>query len=318
MQMASVQRSFAFLFPGQGSQSVGMGFELAKKYPIAQQIFDQADEILGIDLSEIAWNGPENDLNDTINTQPALLVHSIACLRVLEEFNPHIKPKFVAGHSMGELSALVAAEALNFQDALRLVRSRGSLMKSAGEAFPGGMAAILGLNLIDVEELCSQASNQSEKVQIANDNCPGQVVISGSSVALERALTLARNAGARKAVRLAVSIPAHSDLMSSAQVGFNMAVASSPIDSPRVPIISNVNAMPMTSVEAIKADLRAQLNSRVRWTESVRYMIENGINTFIEIGNDSVLTGLLKRIDRTVIGLALGRPNDFAKLEFKT
>jgi [acyl-carrier-protein] S-malonyltransferase len=318
MQMDSVQRSIAFLFPGQGSQAVGMGFELARKYPIAQQIFDQANEILGIDLSGIAWKGPESTLNDTINTQPALLVHSVASLKVLEEFFPHIKPNFVAGHSMGELSALVAAGALNFPDALRLVRSRGSLMKAAGDTSPGGMAAILGLDLTDVEELCSQASNQNEKVQIANDNCPGQVVISGSSDALERALILARNAGARRAVRLAVSIPAHSDLMNSAQDGFNMAVASSPIVSPRIPFIGNVNAQPMTSVEAIKTDLRAQLNSRVRWTESVRYMIENGINTFIEIGNDSVLTGLLKRIDRNVIGLPLGHPNDFAKLEFKT
>jgi len=291
-----------------------MGQELASVYPIARQTFLEADEILGFPLSRLAWEGPESELNDTVNTQPALLVHSVAVLRVLEETNPGLQPTFAAGHSMGELSALVAVRALDFPEALKLVRTRGVLMKQAGEISPGGMAAILGLDIPTVESICADASREGEIVQVANDNCPGQVVISGSSPAMERALQLAREAGARKAVPLAVSIAAHSPLMAHAQEGFNQAVASSQLTDPAIPLVGNVTASPLTTADMLRADLQAQLNSRVRWTESIRYMIDQGVTAFLELGSDSVLTGLLKRIDRQARGIALGAPADFEKV----
>jgi [acyl-carrier-protein] S-malonyltransferase len=291
-----------------------MGQALADSFPVARQTFLDADEILGIPLSRLAWEGPESELNDTVNTQPALLVHSIAVLRVLQEAEPSIRPVFTAGHSMGELSALVASQALPYPDALRLVRARGELMKQAGEVSPGGMAAILGLDIPTVETLCATATQDGEIVQVANDNCPGQVVISGSRPALERALQLAREAGARKAVPLAVSIAAHSPLMAHAQEGFNQAVESAPLTDPQIPLVGNVNASPLTSVDMLRADLQAQLNSRVRWTESIQFMIRQGVRNFLELGSESVLTGLLKRIDREARGIALGNPADFEKI----
>jgi [acyl-carrier-protein] S-malonyltransferase len=304
----------AFVFPGQGSQSVGMGYELAQIYPSAKQIFEQADEHLGFHLSQICWEGPEEQLNDTINTQPALLTHSVAVLRVIQDGFPELTPSFVAGHSMGELSALVAAGALPFIEALRLVRRRGELMKRAGEINPGGMAAVLGLDIPALERLCAQASRQDEIVQVANDNCPGQVVISGARPALERAIDLARQAGARHAKPLAVSIAAHSPLMVHAQADFNQAVNAASIQDPRHPIVGNVTAVPLTLASEIRADLQAQLTSRVRWTESIQRMVQDGVKTFYELGSGNVLTGLLKRIDREVTGIAIGAPADFEKI----
>jgi len=306
--------SIAYLFPGQGSQAVGMGLELSQTYPVANQVFNEADDLLGFPLSKLAWEGPDALLNDTVNTQPAILVDSIAILRVLEEQYPHVMPSYIAGHSMGELSTLVASSASPFSDALYLARRRGELMKLAGEQSPGKMAAILGLEIPTVETICEEASSDEEIVQVANDNCPGQVVISGKSSAIERASELAKSAGARRVRQLMVSIAAHSPLMASAQKDFNKEVNASPIQRPRTPIIGNVSATPLTVADHIRIDLQAQLTSRVRWTESIQYMINQGITTFIEIGSKSVLIGLLKRIDNTVKGVSISKPNDLKKL----
>ncbi len=306
--------TIAFLFPGQGSQYVGMGRALAESYAEARQVFQQADDLLGIPLSRIAWEGPESALNDTVNTQPALLTHSIAAWRVLRSLRPEMRPAAVAGHSLGELSALVAAEALPFEAALRLVRRRGELMKEAGERAPGGMAAILGLDVAALEGICAQASAPEGRVQIANDNCPGQVVISGQTQALERALEAARQAGARRVVRLAVSIAAHSALMQPAQQAFNQAVEAAPLQMPRLPVVGNVSARPLRTPAEIRADLQAQLTSRVRWTETIAWMTSQGVDTFIELGSGSVLTGLTRRIARKSARYAFGEPQDFAAL----
>lgn len=304
----------AFIFPGQGSQSVGMGFDLAQTHPSARQIFDQANQILGFDLTRLAWEGPEEQLNDTINTQPALLTHSAAALAVLHKLHPEIQAVFVAGHSMGQLSALLACGALPFEHALCLARRRGELMKQAGVVSPGGMAAALGADIATLEQICAEASLPDEIVQVANDNCPGQVVISGAAPALERAIEIASKMGVRRMRRLAVSIAAHSPLMASAQAEFNKAVSEAPIRDPDIPLVGNVSALPLTTAAEVRADLQAQLTSRVRWTESIQEIIARGVTTFIEIGSSDVLCGLLKRIDAQATCLNLGAPADFEKL----
>lgn len=287
--------------------------ELASLYPEARVAFNEADHCLGFPISSLAWEGPETDLNDTLNTQPALLIHSYSAIRVFEDFLPGFRPSFVAGHSMGEISALVAAGSLSYFDGLKLARRRGELMKYAGVQSPGGMAAIIGLDIAALDQICTQASTANEVVQVANDNCPGQVVISGSSDALSRAIKLAQEAGARKVSPLAVSIASHSPLMQSAQEGFNQAVNASPIQPPEVKIIGNVNALPLPTVAEIKQDLQSQLTSRVRWTETILYLIDHGVTHFIELGSGSVLTGLLKRINKEAFGITLGSPTDFEK-----
>ncbi|MBW8010056.1 MAG: ACP S-malonyltransferase [Chloroflexi bacterium] len=309
--MDFIPNKTAFIFPGQGSQKVGMGQDLASTYLVAKSTYEEADSILGIGLSKISWEGPEEELNDTINTQPALLVHSVAALRIFQDHYPNITPAYVAGHSMGELSALVAASAMSFPEALRLVRTRGELMKHTGTNSPGGMGAILGLDLQQVEKICTEASSPDEVVQIANDNCPGQVVISGASNALERAMPLAKEAGARKAVPLAVSIAAHSPLMAEAQEGFNSAVEAAQIFDPKIFVIGNVSAQPLVNADEIRADLQAQLSSRVRWTESIQHLIDQGITNFIELGSEKVLSGLVKRVERTSNRMAFGTHQDF-------
>jgi len=291
-----------------------MGRELAEAYPVARAVFEQADAILGFPLSQLAWVGPEADLNDTINTQPALLAHSIAVWSVFQERFPAFRPAFVAGHSMGELSALAASGALPFADALRLARRRGELMKEAGVLSPGGMAAVLGADIPTLERLCAEASTPNQIVQVANDNCPGQVVISGAKEALERVISLAPSAGIRKVRPLAVSIAAHSPLMIHAQERFNQAVQAAPIHDPAIPLVGNVTALPLLTAAEIRLDLQMQLTSRVRWSESIQDMIQRGVTTFIEMGNGSVLTNLLKRIDENVIGIAIGGAGDFERL----
>ena len=304
-----------FVFPGQGSQAVGMGRELAAAYPIARQTFEQADSILGIAMSVMMWEGPESDLNDTLNTQPALYIHSVAAVRVFSDLYPDFKPAALAGHSLGELSALTAAGALSFEAGLRLVRTRGELMKTAGGRNPGGMAAILNLDLARLEQVCAQASAPEEPVQVANDNCPGQVVISGAKAAVERAMDGSKAAGAKRAIPLAVSIAAHSQLMASIQDEWDSAVEAAGIVNPAVPVVGNVHARAMASADELRSDIKAQMQSRVRWTESIRLLAGQGVATFAEMGAGSVLIGLIRRIVPAAAGFLLGAPSDFAGLE---
>lgn len=305
----------AFLFPGQGSQEVGMGAKLARLYPSAREVFDMMDHVMGFSLSKIAWEGPEEILNDTINTQPVLLAHSIASYRVFTSYFPEFTPQFLAGHSMGEITALVVGGSLTLEAGLCLTRKRGALMKQAGEIASGGMAAILALDLQTVEDICLKVSSKDNLVQVANDNCPGQVVISGHSNALNKGMDFAMKAGAKKVVRLAVSIAAHSPLMVSAQKEFNHFLEKLDIKNTRIPIIGNVDASPLNTKDEIRADLYAQLDSRVEWTKTIQYMFESGVDTFVELGSGDVLNGLVKRINRKAKRISLASPEDFQKLD---
>jgi [acyl-carrier-protein] S-malonyltransferase len=295
----------AFVFPGQGSQYVGMGRDLYETYPEAKALFDEADGILGFPISKLCFEGPEEELSETINTQPTILAVSVALLQMLKSHQ--LSPTIVAGHSMGEYTALIAAGVLDFGDGLRLVRERGRVMQEAGERNPGGMAAVLGLEAETLDEICQVASQETDGiVQLANYNSPGQVVISGHKESLERALELARERGARRVIPLAVSIASHSPLMRPAAESFASIVAQVDFQPPKVPVVANVTAAPITTVAEIRDELVKQLTSTVRWVESVQYIIAQGVTTFVEIGPKDVLAGLIRRIDKSVQTVNVG------------
>jgi [acyl-carrier-protein] S-malonyltransferase len=295
----------ACVFPGQGSQYSGMGRRMAEAYPIAREVFERADAVLGFPLSRLCFEGEEHELLKTENTQPAILTTSIACYRVLEQAG--VRPDFVAGHSLGEYTALVAADSLAFEDALILVRRRGQYMQEAVPLGQGAMAAILGMPADAVERLCREVAH-GQVCAPANFNSPQQIVISGHAEAVERALALARERGARRAVRLPVSAPFHCALMQPAEDRLADDLARVAFADLAIPLVNNVDAAIITSGEAARDGLRRQVSRPVRWEESVRRLLAEGVTTFIEVGPGRVLSGLIRTIDRSVRTLAVDDP----------
>jgi [acyl-carrier-protein] S-malonyltransferase len=285
-----------------------MGQDLADAFPIARQTFEEADAVIGASLSRIMWAGPEEELTRTHNAQPAILVHSIAVHRVLRDRLPEIA--FGAGHSLGEFSAYVAAGALSFADAVRTVRRRGELMFSAGQERPGTMAAVLGMEDAALERVCLEASAKGGEVVPANYNAPGQLVISGDVPSVQLAMALAKENGAKKAVQLNVSGAFHSPLMMPAEAGLRVQLDEVAMNTPAFPVVSNVTAQPVSDVVDARRLLIEQLTSPVRWTACVRTMIELGVTELIELGPGSVLTGLMKRIDKTAKARAVGKAEE--------
>jgi [acyl-carrier-protein] S-malonyltransferase len=290
----------AFVFPGQASQYPGMGKELAEMYPSAKAVFDEADQALGFSISKMCFEGSEEDLKLTANTQPAILTCSIATYRVLEEKG--LAPDFVAGHSLGEYSALVAAGSLKFADAVKLVRKRGSYMQEAVPAGKGAMAAIMGLSPAVVSDVCKRAA-QGQVCAPANLNSPDQTVISGDADAVKRAVELASQAGAKRATILPVSAPFHSALMMPAQEKLEHELKKTHFDKLRVPLVTNVDADTIETGDQAREALVRQVTAAVHWEESVRLLIEEGVNTFVEVGPGKVLAGLLRQIERSVATL---------------
>ncbi|MCG0314159.1 MAG: ACP S-malonyltransferase [Calditerricola sp.] len=286
----------AWVFPGQGSQVVGMGKAIAEADADARAVFDSADEALGFALSRLCFEGPEEELRLTVNTQPAILTTSAALLAVWRKAAP--QPDFVAGHSLGEYTALVAAEALSFVDAVRIVRQRGAFMEEAVPAGQGGMAAVLGMERDALQAIVDAVSAEGDVVELANLNCPGQIVISGTIAGVKKAAERARQAGARRVLELAVSGPFHSSLMRPAAERLAEVLADVPLADARVPVVANVTAGPVTQAEEIRRLLVEQVAAPVLWEDSVRAMLDAGVDTFVEIGPGSVLTGLIKKIDR--------------------
>lgn len=313
--------SLAVVFPGQGSQFPGMAAELVAVSPAARRIVELADATLGFPLSTLMFEGPAETLEDTINAQPAILTASIAALEAvterLAERVASLMPAMTAGHSLGEFSALVLAGVMDFPTALMLVRERGRVMKEAGTEQPGGMAAVLGLDDDALREVCAAAS-AAGIVVLANANCPGQTVISGEVAALERAMALAKERGAKRIARLGVSIASHSPLMATASAQFAAIVNATPMRDPAIPVYANITAAPLTTAADVRAEISRQIESPVNWTGSVRAMIGAGATSFLELGPGNVLSGLIKRINREVRTLAvsdldLGLPSMTAK-----
>lgn len=304
--------SIAFTFPGQGSQEVGMGAELAKTFAVAQNVFDQVDNALGKKLSDIMWDGPADVLMLTENAQPALMTVSLAVMKVLESekgLDLATQAKYVAGHSLGEYSALAATGAISLEDTAKLLQIRGQAMQNAVPVGEGAMAAILGLDFDIAKDIAAEAA-QDEVCQAANDNAPGQVVLSGAKPAVERAIEIAKGKGARRAIMLPVSAPFHCSLMQPAAEVMQEALENVDINQPVVPLIANVLASDIQDAEDIRKRLVEQVTAVVRWRESIAYMSENGITTVVEIGAGRVLTGLARRINRDLEAQSISKPDD--------
>ncbi len=291
----------AFLFPGQGAQTVGMGQQAAEALPAARRLFDQAQEVLGYDLAKLCFEGPAEELDSTVISQPALFVTSLAAIELLRNSAPDVvlACEAAAGLSLGEYTALVFAGALEFEDGLRLVQVRGEAMQEAADAAPSGMVSVLGLEQAQVEQLCAAAA-EGETLQIANLLCPGNIVVSGSNAACERVAEMAPGAGAMKAVPLAVAGAFHTPLMAPAADRLQAALAKAHFTSPTIPVVSNVDAQPHDDPDEIRDLLLRQLVSPVRWEESVRYLLGESFDEFYEVGPGRVLRGLLKRIERRI------------------
>ena len=287
----------AFVFPGQGAQFVGMGKDLYENSPLAKELFEKANEILGYRITDIMFEGTDEDLRQTKVTQPAVFLHSvISALCLGDDF----KPEMTAGHSLGEFSALVAAGALSFEDGLKLVYARAMAMQKACEARPSTMAAVIALEEDKVEEICDQVTRGGDVVVAANYNCPGQIVISGTIEGIAKACEKMKEAGAKRALPLNVGGAFHSPLMDPAKVELETAIQATKFNTPKCPIYQNVDALPHTSPEEIKANLVAQLTASVRWTQTVKNMLTDGADDFTECGPGAVLQGLIKKIDKTV------------------
>lgn len=309
---AKIPRVHAFVFPGQGSQYVGMGAALVEQSPVAAAVLKRADETLGFPLSRLILDGPAEELDQTVNAQPAILATSVAYLEAMRDEAARagidLKPRVVAGHSAGQYAAAVAADAIDFADALHLVRERGRIMQERG--IEGGMGAVVGLTDEQVNEIVERAREHGE-IAVANDNAPGQIVLSGVIPALVFALEMSKTVGARRAVRLTVSVASHSPLMQRARDEFSAILARVPFREPSVPMLGNVHASAIQTAEALRDELSEHLTTGVQWTESVRRMVADGVTDFVEVGPGRVLSGLIKRISpqATVHAVDAPRPN---------
>lgn len=307
-------KKFAMVFPGQGSQTVGMLAELAGDYPIVQETFKQASEVLGYDLWQLVQEGPAEELNKTWQTQPALLTASVAVYRVWQQKYPELKPEVMAGHSLGEYSALVCAGVLDFQDAVKLVELRGKLMQQAVPEGTGAMYAIIGLDNDAIINACKQAE-QGEVVSAVNFNSPGQVVIAGAKAAVERAAALCKEAGAKRALPLAVSVPSHCALMKPAADQLSVSLESITLKEASVSVLNNVDVKNEIEADAIRNALVRQLYSPVRWTETVEKMAQNGVEVLVEVGPGKVLNGLTKRIVDSLQAVSVNDVKSLASIE---
>ncbi len=303
----------AFVFPGQGAQKVGMAKDVYDANPAAAQYFDKADEVLGFNISKLAFEGPEDELKQTANTQPALLTASVTLLEALKAHD--IQPDYVAGHSLGEYSALVAAGVLSFEDAVAIVRARGQFMEQAVPAGQGAMAAVLGAERTALSELCATVTADGHAVELANVNCPGQIVISGTREGVEAAGARVKEIGGKRAIPLEVSGPFHSSMMKPAAQLLEERLQGVTFEDASVPVVANVTAQAVTSGDEVRKLLVEQVYSPVLWEDSVRYLIEQGVDTFIEIGPGNVLTGLIKKTDKDVRLFNISSLDSLASLE---